>query len=361
MSESPEMSTSIGVEVTRIEDRVKEAKVTPRRQVDATRILYGKAASDAPSLIGSVFTLCAASQRIASEAAVAAAQSRSTPDALRWRWRRMLYAERIAEHLRASLLDWPGEKSDPRRVAHLPGLRKALEAARAAGEGNDNSLHAALKEAASEVGAPLEANENPTAWFAELWRDALQYAQIAPWLSGVDFLAIDDVESVHRALCERNADFLARPHLPGRVVQTGPFARHFTYLRRNVGLLAARLQARLHDIAQALDALASRELLAGEGDLVVARSSRPGEGFAMVDSPRGFLFHRVEIDASGDVTTYDILAPTEWNFHPAGPFAEALAATKLDVAEPRRFVATLAALFDPCASCDIRLHEAQHA
>ena len=304
MSASPEMSTSIGVEVTRIEDRVEEAKVTPRRQVDATRILYGKAASAAPSLIGSVFTLCAASQRIASEAAVAAAQARPTPDALRWRWRRMLYAERVAEHLRASLLDWPGEKSDPRRLAHLPALRKALWAARAAGEGNDNSLHAALKEAACEVGAPLEANENPTAWFAELWRDALQYAQIAPWLSGVDFLAIDDVESVHRALCERNANFLARPHLPGRVVETGPFARHFAYLRRNVGLLAARLQARFHDIAQALDALASSDSWRAREISSLRVRARPGEGFAMVDSPRGFLFHRVEIDASGAVTTY---------------------------------------------------------
>jgi hypothetical protein len=361
MSELREMSSSIGVEVTRIEDRVEEAKVTPRRQVDATRILYGKAASDAPRLIGSVFTLCAASQRIASEAAVAAAQSQPTPDALRWRWRRMLYAERIAEHLRASLLDWPGEKSDPRRLAHLPALRKALGAARVAGEVNDNSLHAALKEAAWEVGAPLEAGRNPTAWFAELWRDALQYAQIAPWLSSVDFLAIDDIESVHRALCERNADFLARPHLPGRIVETGAFARHFGYLSRNIGLMAARLQARFCDIAYALDVLASREPLAGEEDLVVARSSRRGEGFAMVDSPRGFLFHRVEIDASGVVTSYDILAPTEWNFHPAGPFVQALAAAKLDVAEPRRFVATLAALFDPCASCDIRLREAQHA
>lgn len=361
MSELREMSSSIGVEVTRIEDRVEEAKVTPRRQVDATRILYGKAASDAPRLIGSVFTLCAGSQRIASEAAVAAAQSRPTPDGLHWRWRRMLHAERIAEHLRASLLDWPGEKSDPRRLAHLPALRKALGAARVAGEVNDNSLHAALKEAAWEVGAPLEAGRTPTAWFAELWRDALQYAQIAPWLSGVDFLAIDDIESVHRALCERNADFLARPHLPGRVVETGAFARHFSCLSRNIGLLAARLQARLYDIAHALDVLASREPLAGEEDLLVVRSNRPGEGFAMVDSPRGFLFHRVEIDASGAVTSYEILAPTEWNFHPAGPFVQALAAAKLNVAEPRRFVATLAALFDPCASCDIRLLEALHA
>ncbi|CCJ07800.1 nickel-dependent hydrogenase large subunit [Methylocystis sp. SC2] len=361
MSELPEMSTSIGVEVTRIDDRVEAARVTPRRQVDATRILYGKAASGAPSLIGSVFTLCAASQRIASEAAVAAAQARPTPDALRWRWRRMLYAERIAEHLRASLLDWPGEKSDPRRLAHLPALRKALAAARAAGEKDDNSLHAALKEAASEIGAPLDAGRNPTGWFAELWRDALQFARVAPCSSDADFLAIGDADTVHRALRERNANFLARPQLPGRVAETGPFARHFAYLRRNVGLLAARLQARFLDIAYALDALARSTPLAGESDLVVARSIRPGEGFAMVDSPRGFLFHRVEIDASGAVTAYDILAPTEWNFHPAGPFVRALAATRLDVAEPRRFVATLAALFDPCASCDIRLREALHA
>ena len=142
MSELPEMSTSIGVEVTRIEDQggrgERHAATTSRRHANS----LWEGGERRAELIGSVFTLCAASQRIASEAAMAAAQSRSTPDALRWRWRRMLYAERVAEHLRASLLDWPGEKSDPRRLAHLPALRKALAAARAAGEGNDNSLHA---------------------------------------------------------------------------------------------------------------------------------------------------------------------------------------------------------------------------
>ena len=67
-------------------------------------------------------------------------------------------------------------------------------------------------------------------------------------------------------------------------------------------------------------------------------------------------------DAMHDEATRDVItAPTEWNFHPAGPFAQALAAAKLNVADPRRFVATLAALFDPCASCDINLREAQHA
>lgn len=361
MSELEDMSTSIGVEVTRIEDRVGEARIMPRRRVDATRLLHRKAASEAPRVIGSVFTLCAAAQRIASDAAVAAAQSQSTSDALRWRWRRMLYAERVAEHLRASVLDWPGEKNDPRRLAHLPALRRALAVSHAADVEDDASLHATLKEAVVDIGAPLDADRNAQGWFAELWRDASQYPQLAPLRNDDDFLALGDAETIHAALCERNADFLSAPHLPGRIAETGAFARRFSFLRRNIGLLAARLQARLYDIAHALDALASREPLSGEEALVVARSNRPGEGFAMVDSPRGFLFHRVELDASGAVTTYEILAPTEWNFHPAGPFAQALAAAKLNVADPRRFVATLAALFDPCASCDIRLIEAQHA
>ncbi|MGD9540728.1 nickel-dependent hydrogenase large subunit [Methylocystis sp.] len=355
------MSTSIGVEVTRIADRVGEAKIMPRQRVDVTRLLHRKAANEAPRVIGSVFTLCAAAQRIACEAAMAAAQSQPTPDALRWRWRRRLYAERVAEHLRASVLDWPGEKNDPRRLAHLPALRKALAVSNAADREDDASLHATLKEAAVDIGAPLDADRRPQGWFAEMWRDASQYSQLVSSQNGDGFLALGDAEAIHGALRERNADFLSAPNLPGRIVETGAFARRFTFLRRNVGLLAARLQARLFDIADASDALASKEPLPGEEALVVTRSSRPGEGFAMVDSPRGFLFHRVELDASGAVTTYEILAPTEWNFHPAGPFAQALAAAKLNVADPRQFVATLAALFDPCASCEISLREAQHA
>ena len=144
-------------EVTRIEDRVEEAKVTPRRQVDATRILYGKAG-----------------QKSRSARSSPSAPPRSASQAKR-RWRRRRRDPRLtpcvgvgdacstpsaSPNICARVSGLARREKRSRRLAHLPALRKALWAARAAGEGNDNSLHAALKEAACEVGAPLEANES---------------------------------------------------------------------------------------------------------------------------------------------------------------------------------------------------------
>ena len=49
-----------------------------------------------------------------------------------------------------------------------------------------------------------------------------------------------------------------------------------------------------------------------------------GQGFAAVDSARGRLYHSLHLDAAGRIADYRIVAPTEWNFHPDGPFARAL-------------------------------------
>ena len=60
---------------------------------------------------------------------------------------------------------------------------------------------------------------------------------------------------------------------------------------------------------------------------------------------------------AGRVTDYRILAPTEWNFYPAGALAEELAAmpTGAGLAErARRVVASL----DPCVACEVQLRHA---
>lgn len=114
---------------------------------------------------------------------------------------------------------------------------------------------------------------------------------------------------------------------------------------------AARLLARLVELAR----LPAR--LVGDGLAVVrAWSLGEGVGVAGVETSRGLLLHIVRLDA-GRVTDYRILAPTEWNFHPAGPLAEALAAMPpgAGLAErARRVVASL----DPCVACQVEIRHA---
>jgi coenzyme F420-reducing hydrogenase alpha subunit len=66
--------------------------------------------------------------------------------------------------------------------------------------------------------------------------------------------------------------------------------------------------------------------------------------------------HRVEL-ADGLVAGYRILAPTEWNFHPAGVVVAGLAGSNLarlpDDAELKRRAALYITAVDPCVAYDL--------
>jgi Ni,Fe-hydrogenase I large subunit len=77
---------------------------------------------------------------------------------------------------------------------------------------------------------------------------------------------------------------------------------------------------------------------------------------AQVEAARGLLVHRVAM-ADGLVEDYRIVAPTEWNFHPAGSVTQALAAlpsTDRQVAEMQ--AALFVTLMDPCVAWSLEVH-----
>ena len=89
--------------------------------------------------------------------------------------------------------------------------------------------------------------------------------------------------------------------------------------------------------------------LSGLGD-----APKPGPGRACAigwcEMARGLLLHWVQLDPSGQVQDYRVLAPTEWNFHPAGALARAIAdLPPHDVASAH----ILAAAYDPCVDCTV--------
>jgi Ni,Fe-hydrogenase I large subunit len=85
----------------------------------------------------------------------------------------------------------------------------------------------------------------------------------------------------------------------------------------------------------------------------------PGEGMAWSEMARGLLVHWVRLDpaeaaspgADPQVDDCRVIAPTEWNFHPHGAVAGALATLPTSVRTGR--VRLLAAAFDPCVELEI--------
>jgi len=75
-----------------------------------------------------------------------------------------------------------------------------------------------------------------------------------------------------------------------------------------------------------------------------------GSAIAWCEMARGLLVHWVQVDTRGGVLDYRVLAPTEWNFHPQGALAQALAKVPSDDVRSAR---CLAAAFDACVDCRI--------
>jgi hypothetical protein len=151
--------------------------------------------------------------------------------------------------------------------------------------------------------------------------------------------------------------FARAPHWDGEARETGALARMADHpalvdwrTREGHGV-AARLFARLVELAVMLDALATQEPLA-------SWSPRAGTGIATVETARGLLLHRAEV-GNGRVTRYAIVAPTEWNFHPHGPLARGLAQLPADDdAELERAAQLVVRSLDPCVACRVEIGHA---
>ncbi len=156
--------------------------------------------------------------------------------------------------------------------------------------------------------------------------------------------------------------FAAAPTAGAGWHETGPWTRAADAGADRHANAWLRLGARLADaVGLALDDDAAAHHGAHwlqQGALML----RAGEGLAWCEMARGLLVHRVRLAAPGQagppqgcgagteattrIAEYDIVAPTEWNFHVDGPVAQALQRLPPD-AEPAQ-VRLLAAAFDPC-------------
>ena len=71
-----------------------------------------------------------------------------------------------------------------------------------------------------------------------------------------------------------------------------------------------------------------------------------GHGLAWIEMARGVLVHRVELDGER-VSRCDVVAPTEWNFHPHGAVARTLESQKWGSND---HIIALMTAYDPCVN-----------
>jgi hypothetical protein len=136
--------------------------------------------------------------------------------------------------------------------------------------------------------------------------------------------------------------FASAPLYEGTPACTGALARNPELAP--LGPLAARIMARVRDLTTP-----------GRLGWTSAAAVAPGVGRAAVETARGLLLHEIALD--GDcVSAYVIVAPTEWNFHPAGALKSLLERMPAGDSEELKGFAERAVLaFDPCVRCDIAM------
>lgn len=377
--------------------RIVRAGLEPRHPLQAADLLRGKPAAQAAHTLPLLFSLCAKAQAAAAVTALEAAQGMA-PGAAAAKWRElMVRGEAIQELLWRFLLDLPGIMGEPRQPELLTELRRrfARVAAPALGTEEWKTPGAELPE--PDVAAWEEfSREVEAAIGADIlgmppadWVEAITVGQTARWLhasptptarlllklwngrglwggGGIALMPETSRERVLNELLpglENDPDFALRPHWLGQAMETGALARMRRHpllaglLQRDGVTVLARLLARLVELVELTRML---RVPAGESPGWVRGAALGyGIGLAWVQTARGLLVHRVELDDGGNVRDYRIVAPTEWNFHPSGACVRGLtgrAAASED--EARRCAELMVQALDPCVAYQIEIAHA---
>lgn len=366
------------------------------RPLRAVRIFEGKPPHEVLMRLPLVFSVCGIAQATAAVQAFRQALAVPATAPVDAAHLLLIQMETAREHLWRILIDWPeflDEPADARRAAPLhamlPVFRKALFA-----DGDAFSLQAELRvddsilqeqiDHLDELLASLVFGEPAAQWLetdapgalhdwsirsesiaARLLRSVISQGWQGLGAADSGFLPHLPEDRLNRQLEAPDADrFIAEPLWEERACETTSLARQGdSVLVRSLGReygngLLTRLVARLVELARipaAMRALVMQTGAARPADVSTALPA--GIGIGQVVAARGQLVHRVVLEDDGCVRRYQILAPTEWNFHPAGVVARGLARLPdTDAAGLQRQAAMLINTVDPCVGYDLQVH-----
>lgn len=320
--------------------------ITSTRPEGVARLAHGPDPAVVPALLGALFALCGGAHRVAAQLALQAARGGGGADEA---LRQALREDTLREHLRRLWIDAPAllpELPAP-AVAPLATTRAAVEAA-VLGQDAGDWLR---RWQADPAGFAAAWAAQGSTWPAR-WLHALRKCTRGQRSRVVALLPHASPHELQRLAQQVHADeaFARTPTWRGRTAETGTWTR-----LAQRGLDAAELwlrpASRIAEVARLVAAEGERWLSLG----AVATGVR--SGLAWCEMARGLLLHAVTLDAQGRVLRYRMVAPTEWNFHPRGPVARALALLPAQADAAR--VRLLVAAYDPCVA--VRIEDGCHA
>ena len=353
----------------------------------------GKPAADLPLLLSQIYSLCGYAHRQCASAAVRAAKGEALAgmNEVTTEERHQLQWGSVREHVRRMWLDWPAQLAD------LPGHSLSM----ASGE---SALKSCPAWRADTLSVPMlgwlkthvigeDSGDDPQDWLmrwegnptqtltrwsqqgatplASLMRSIIEQ-DVMEETPDQDVILIDGTNVVPDVLADQLAGlradprFCLRPLMRGNCASTGVWSRVNDAHRLALRTPALRMGVRVAELLRLCLPDEPRRCGAdwlNAGSLVVGA----GEGLAWTEMARGVLIHHVQLEPDMlTVKACQLIAPTEWNFHPQGALARTMSAMspKLESQSPLTqiplSIAVLMASYDPCVPFQVK-QEAIHA
>jgi coenzyme F420-reducing hydrogenase alpha subunit len=380
----PTLDQQIRLDAVTIDGRLIAKSLVTTRASGIARALAAQPVEQVPQVLSQLFPLCSTAHAVAGLAAIEAAFGIEVSSAQLAFRELMLLAEHGAALGWRILMDWPPLFNGLPQVRACADIRRAAAAVSTVAERGRWARIGGmrLRPDRDDLGRTVsELARMLVELFPEAADPTLSWNELEPAMQGgastparlINIARGDGMAGCGRhdrpLLPSMDADWFAArlaaepqfsnaPTLDGTPAEVGPLAaqRH-PLVTDAIAHWGPTLATRL--LAAALDAPVVAGRLCGafeqltDDDPVDVNLTRTGHGAGMVETARGPLAYFVDV-AVGRVRMLRSVAPTEWNFHPDGPFMAALAAAPR-VPDPLLAARLLAASFDPCVPFSIEL------
>lgn len=382
----------VSIDVRRGE--IPSVRVSLTQPGDVARVLRGKTAAEALSIIPALFSVCGKAQVHAARLALDAALGRAPPVAELAAMQCLTEMESLRENALRITLDWTrllGERVDQdglkplmRLVPLLAGTLLSDQAigpsgeTRSVGSARACSVLDEAEELLSAIvfGEPLaQWRERPDADAVRVWAAAGQ-TPAARLVHRIDVqghadagaivlrkLAPPDDDVMRAWLCDGSDAAVLLP-MAGKdpVPETTLLSRHADD-RRLVGAagdglshpgLWARLVSRLIELSQLPGRM--RALIEGRTTPIRGRMIGNAIGVSEIMAARGMLMHVAAVQ-DGRIMRYRVLPPTRWNFDAQGAAARAIESIAAEHGEDAQALAEqMVTAIDPCVAHAVRIH-----
>lgn len=351
------------IDVSWHEDRIQRVQLTSTRPQQVTRLLRNRSVEEVLSLVPMLYRLCSVAQKVAALEAVESALGIDvSPEVLHARQllvqaetarelglrlaSRWLSSPEIAAGLMRWFVQWqqrfqwalelnPSEPDMPIAASEISAELKQLVVALL---GVETDLNTLLFDTGHPVGAPLRELQN-----------GLGDIELADPAAPLRLSHLNAIEGCLAS--DLSEQFCRAPLLAGEACETSIWSRNCQH-----SLVAEGKQAGLNSLSlrwlalvAGLHALPAQ--MRNRGQDIVGFGA-PGTG--VVEAARGLLIHRVELEGDS-VRDYQIVAPTEWNFHPQGTLVKMLEGVSVERERVRPLVEALVLLVDPCVDWQIEV------